>query len=477
MTDLEYLVQLLEHGKNGETMAAGKARAQSAITTIDRNELDSLILRVEHAIEHDLAIEAEDLRLLLQAIQTLAHLQTSLEDKDTTLFKMKKLLGLAASTERNTNGAQAKRKSGTKKPRKKPAAREERIPQTIEHHEMTDLAKGETCPSCDIGKLYSYQPAELLRITGLSPLSTTKHIAERLRCNACGELFTAKLSDEVLADGHSNQMYGHSARAILAINKYFAATPFYRVENIQKLFGTPVTASTQYDQCEAVAFACEPILEALQKAAAQAPSILVDDTHNKIIMKEAVVKPNRTKKGSKLRIGVYSSGLLAKYDTHDIILYNTDIGHAGEMADSILQHRDESRPPPNYMGDASSNNAVTVCMVQKSLCNAHARRQFFDVEHHFPDEVSWLLDEYEKVWHHNKESDMFTPVKRLEYHRTHSQPVMDSILAWCEKSLSGQDAEHYSGLAKAQKYFIKHFEGLSVAMKGRSLTTMKWSKL
>jgi len=73
MTDLEYLVQLLEHGKNGETMAAGKAKAQSAITTIDRNELDSLILRVEHAIEHDLAIEAEDLRLLLQAIQTLAH--------------------------------------------------------------------------------------------------------------------------------------------------------------------------------------------------------------------------------------------------------------------------------------------------------------------------------------------------------------------------------------------------------------------
>ena len=267
----------------------------------------------------------------------------------------------------------------------------------------------------------------------------------------------------MLADGDANQMYGFTARALLAINKYFAATPFYRIENMQELFGTPITASTQYDQCAAVAFACEPIYEALLKTAAQASSISVDDTHNKILQKEAKLKPNRTKKGETLRSGVYSSCMIACNGQHYIIIYNTDIGHSGELADAVLKHRDEEKPPPNYMGDASSNNTVTVCVVQRSLCNSHARRQFYDIENNYPDEVGWLLEQYGKVWHHDTESEDLghTPAERLSYHKEHSSPTMEKIRQWCEESLSTEDAEHYSGLGKAQKYFLKHYDGLT----------------
>ena len=441
------------------------------VSTIDHEQLEALIKRVEHAIAHDLSIETSDLGLLLQAIQTLVCLQQTIEDKNTTLLKLRKLLGMVSSSEKrsgntsnNSDTGDDKNKNGSKKkhPKKKRSPSVERVAQTIEHHAMQAMQKGDLCSACELGKLYPFAPAEFLRITGLSPLHTTKHVIERLRCNRCGELFTAKLSDEVLADGASSGLYGFSARAMLVINKYFAATPFYRVENIQTMFGTPVTASTQYDQCKFVADVGEPLYEALKYAAAQASTFLIDDTHNKILNAKPILKPNRTKKGHKLRSGVYSSGMMALMDDHVITIYNTDIGHAGELADDVLRHRDKALPSPNYMCDASSNNTVTVCQVQLNLCNAHARRQFIDVETAFPDEVSWLTDQYEIIWCNNNVSKKLnnTPTERLAYHVQHSLPVMDTILQWCQVTLASTDAEHYSGLGKAQKYFIKHYDKL-----------------
>jgi transposase len=426
--------------------------------TIDHKELEALIGRVEHAIEHDLTVEASDLQLLLQAIQTLIVLQSSIEDKDITLHKLRKLLNIVASSEKR--GSATGRAS--KKPKKKPKPPAEREVQTVEHHAMQDMQKGDVCPQCSTGKLYSYDPAVFLRITGFSPMHTSKHIVERLRCNACGQLFTAPVSDEVKADGEPSQMYGYSARAIIAINKYFAATPFYRNENVQTMFGTPITASTQYDQCKAIADIAQPIYEALKAQAAQSHHIFVDDTHNQILQAVPIEKPNRNKKGSKLRTGVYSSALLAIDDDVKIMLYETSIGHAGEFADDVLRRRTLDKPPPNYMCDASANNSVSICKVQNSLCNAHARRYFFDIEKQFSEEVAWVLDQYKLIWINDTASEKLehTPAQRLEYHQKHSKPVMQAIHQWCETMLNDSTSEHYSGLGKAQKYFVKHYKGL-----------------
>jgi hypothetical protein len=53
----------------------------------------------------------------------------------------------------------------------------------------------------------------------VSGIEATQHITEQLRCNACQELRTASLPEEVLADGHANQQYGYSARSLMAIHK------------------------------------------------------------------------------------------------------------------------------------------------------------------------------------------------------------------------------------------------------------------
>lgn len=140
-----------------------------------------------------------------------------------------------------------------KKDKKKPKTSFKPVKPQVEHHELEDLRKGDDCPKCDKGKLYKYEPARLLRVTGSTAYTPVQHLSERLRCNSCGEFFTANLPAEVLEDGSSNQKYGFSARSIMGINKYFAGSPYYRQESLQSLLGMPITASTIFDQCEHLA--------------------------------------------------------------------------------------------------------------------------------------------------------------------------------------------------------------------------------
>ena len=54
------------------------------------------------------------------------------------------------------------------------------------------LHPGDPCPECREGKVYRQkEPATLVRIVGRAPLEATVFEMERLRCNACGEVFTA----------------------------------------------------------------------------------------------------------------------------------------------------------------------------------------------------------------------------------------------------------------------------------------------
>src|SRR6201986_2185981 len=54
------------------------------------------------------------------------------------------------------------------------------------------LKPGDPCPECREGRVYRQkEPKTLIRIVGQAPLKATVFEMERLRCNACGEVFTA----------------------------------------------------------------------------------------------------------------------------------------------------------------------------------------------------------------------------------------------------------------------------------------------
>jgi transposase len=440
--------------------------AQSSRTVeIDRKALAELILRVEEAIEHNLALSVDDLKLLLLAISTLCTLQEKIEADDVTLHKLRKLLGMVQQSERRSvsspipkNKKKKSQKNNKDKKNKSPSK-----PPKIIHHAITEYQRGQVCPACNIGKLYKSDPGVLLRVTGHARFEAEKHITEQLRCNACQEVYKAPLPESVLEDGDADQMYAYSARTLMVIDKFFSGIPYYHQANLADIFGHSMGASTVFDQCEHVANAVMPIFYELKRQAATGYQFLLDDTRNRILEQKPELRDKPNGKGQVLRTGVYSSGLIAQLsDGHEVVLFETSLGHAGEHLNSILKLRPSGLPPPLTMSDALSSNSVTALAVKSAFCNSHARRNFFDIKSRHPAEIDWVLETYAGIWEAEdiiKEENL-NPDQRLAYHQQHSLPAMQSIRDWAANKLEKEDFEEYSALGKAIHYFLKHYEKL-----------------
>jgi hypothetical protein len=115
---------------------------------------------------------------------------------------------------------------------------------TCRHEE---LSVGQLCPVCGQGRLYEVTPGVEIRIDGNALLSAIRYELEKLRCSACGEVFTAPLPTEASAEKYSPR-----ARAVLVVGRYYLGLPFYRIEGYQAMLGVPVPDATQWDQIAAI---------------------------------------------------------------------------------------------------------------------------------------------------------------------------------------------------------------------------------
>jgi len=434
---------------------------------LDETELDALIARVSEAVEHNLALSVADMQLLLKALVMLVELQQRMSDRDITLHKLRKLAGIVQSSEKLKavvpEAAKApKRRQTRDNPAKSPA--EPVIHQRC-HHAIEGLEKGQVCPECERGRLYKYDPAMVLRISGQTPLTSVQHILERLRCNTCGAYFTAEVSEEVKADGGVGQKYTYSARALIGLHKHFAGLPFYRQQSLQQMFGVPISASTAFDQSEYLANDIDPVVQCLKRQAGSAVHYHLDDTRNRILNQTTVEKPDRKTGKSKTRSGIYTSGVIATLaEGHECVLFQTNIGHAGEWIDELLSTRRTDAPAPILMSDALSSNAPSLKLeFIATFCNSHARRQFVEVIEHFPDKVPWVLERYGVIWDNERhcKTQGFSPPQRLEYHQAHSLPIMEELREWGQGELDHDRVEANSGLGKAIGYFLRHYKELS----------------
>tara|TARA_B100000745_G_scaffold295684_1_gene240095 strand:+ start:4957 stop:6369 length:1413 start_codon:yes stop_codon:yes gene_type:complete len=384
-----------------------------------------------------------------------------------TIGKLRKLAGIVQSSE-SLSTLLGEKDKGRKPKKPKPVKHKKRdhVPKVkpkVEKHRLPGDFKGCLCQACQLGKLYKTEPATLLRIIGQSPFQPINHVMERLRCNRCGEYVTASLPPDVTADGGARQKYGYSARSLMAIAKFFGGSPYYRQGSLQDLFGVSITASTIFDQVEYVANDAFAVYSYLAKVAADARYFQIDDTRDQILDQKPVIKASRSNQAKRLRSGVYTSGMIATLDEgHDIILFQTNIGHSGEFLDDVLAKR-QVDSLPIIMSDALSSNACHQHQVIESVCNSHARRNFYDIHSHFAEEIEWVIGEYSKIWVHEAlvVENEFSPALRLEYHQTHSLPVMKSIQAWGNKHLDDETAESNSALGEAIAYFNNHFEKLT----------------
>lgn len=432
------------------------------VTEISIKEMDALIERMESNLKDGLSPEPDDVRLILQVLKQFTLMQQKLENNSYMKERYLKLMGLVSSSESQASLQGKGRKSSPRKRKKKSDS--DLPPPKVCHHKLEGLEKGQTCPDCEQGKVYKTEPASFIRITGQAPLSVEKHIMEQLRCNLCGNLFTASLPEDVSKDGVRQQKYGYSARSIMAISKFYMGNPYYRQENLQSFLNVPVTASTIYDQCALLADDALPVFDYLKHYAANANHFNIDDTTNRILTETSVEKPNRNSKGTRQRTGIYTSCLLASHDDKtEVALFKTNIGHSGEWIDEIFSMRHPEKALPLVMSDALPSNKPKALPSEISLCNAHSRRKFVDVINNYPDEVNYVISSYGQIWDNNTqtETEGMNKTARLAYHQAHSLPVMKALKQWCKDKLNEKSVEENSGLGKAINYFLTHYHGLT----------------
>jgi len=238
-------------------------------------------------------------------------------------------------------------------------------------------------------------------------------------------------------------------------------------QTIHNLLGGHIAASTVFDQCEYVANALHSVFKAIKAMAANGTLFYVDDTTNRILQQEPVIKTRAGKQ--RVRTGVYSSVCLAITAAGQrLILFQTNVGHAGEWMEDILQGRDPQLDTPVIMSDALSANRVIGTPTEVALCNSHGRRNFAELSEQHPRLVLKVLQLYGQIWVNNTHchTNALSDIERRDYHEEHSRPAMEQIRQLCEQQLASEQGEQSivepnSNLGKAMSYFIKHFDALS----------------
>lgn len=321
------------------------------------------------------------------------------------------------------------------------------------------LAAGQRCPACGRGTLYPLPAGVEIRIDGNALLSAVRYELEKLRCSACGEVFTAPAPASAGAEEYSPR-----ARAVIALGRYYLGLPFYRLEQYQALVGVPVADATQWELAERVADCAGPVFESLWDLAAQGEVIFQDDTHVRIL---ALLAENRRADatGSTLeRRGMYTTGLVVQVGDRVICLYLSGRAHAGDNLTALLARRAAELEPPIVMSDAlAANQRDAAAALIRCHCLAHGRRQFTDLEEVFPAEGRHVITVLNQVFEHEAvtRAQAMSAAARLAYHQAQSGPLLAALHDWLEQQFRDRTVEPNSSLGKAFTYLLKRWETLT----------------
>jgi hypothetical protein len=325
--------------------------------------------------------------------------------------------------------------------------------------QLDGLAAGQRCPACDRGTLYPLPTGVEIRIDSHALLSAVRYELEKLRCSACGEVFTAPLPAAAGEEKYSSQ-----ARAVRALGRYFLGLPFYRIEPFQALVGVPVADATQWDCVEHVADCAYPVFETLLTLAAQGEVIYQDDTHVRILALLAEKQKAEAAGQPLARSGMPTTGLVIEPESHVICLYFSGRAHAGENLAALLSRREVDRNQPLVMSDAlAAHHLDDETAVIRSHCLAHGRRAFTDIDEVFPAECEHALTVLDPVFAHDATAlqEKMTAADRLAYHPTPSRPRLTELKSWMEAQFADRLVEPNSRLGKAFPYLLKHWEPLT----------------
>lgn len=444
---------------------------------LDRDELEVILGHAKTALN-----EAEYGKLHA-AMETLVYLTQELEKKRVSVQRLKQLL-FGATTEKTqkvmkkilgeadkqSNSGDDTAEGKDTGPRQKAkghgrngteayvGAEKVRVP-----HES--LKAGDACPNCKKGTVYqSVEPGHLVRIRGQAPLGAKVYDLQKLRCNLCGQIFTAQGPP-----GVGPEKYDAESASMIALLKYGSGLPFNRLERLQGSLGIPLPAATQWEIVRDSADRIEPVFEEMIRQAAQGRVLHNDDTTMKIL---GLAKGHKEPKDAESaqrpeRTGVFTSGIVSVLDEHRVALFFTSRHHAGENLATVLKQRASELDKPIQMCDALSRNMPEELKTVVANCLAHGRRYFVDVAMNFPEECLYVLKILKDVYKNDDKAkrEGMSAEQRQKFHQTESSPKMDELETWLAAQIEERKVEPNSGLGEAINYMLKHWNELTLFLR------------
>lgn len=409
-------------------------------------------------------LREEGYHKLRAAVRTLGLVTELLEKQETTLAELRELL-CPASTEKTAKVLErAGIDSGEKKPkpkRKKPpghgrnaAAAYGGACRIQVPHES--LKNGDSCPAGCGGKVYpQHDPGLRVRIYGQAPITASIYELARLRCNLCGDVFTAAAPAEA-----GEKKYDATASSMMAVLRYGNGFPWTRLQGLQHGLGIPLAAATQCQILAETAIPLGPAFQELVRQAAQWELVHNDDTSMRVLSLDRSDVPAE-------RTGVFTSGIVWVFQQRRIALFFTGAKHAGENLADVLRRRRLELPPPIQMCDALSRNMPKLPAPLQTVvanCLAHGRRAFVKVIASFPEQCRFVLETLGEVYQYDEQARAarLTPEQRLHFHRQYSKPVMDKLEAWLKAQFAEHLVEPNSSLGKAISYLMNHWPRLTL---------------
>jgi transposase len=436
--------------------------------TVSREEMAAILERTRAVLS------PEEHAKLTGAIDTLAQVTAQLQAKDASIERLRRML-FGASTETSCNvlgddtpSCDSSDPSNSTPKEKAPghgrnaaAAYTGAQRVSVPHPK---LQAAQSCPGCTSGKLYPQsEPSKLVRITGMAPLMATVYACERLRCNLCGEVYTAPAPE-----GVGDEKYDASATSMVALLKYGTGLPFHRIETLQAGMGIPLPAATQWDLVSAGSNNVTCAHEELINQAAQSKVVYNDDTTMKVL------QLTRAQRAAALaddvkgeRTGIFTSGIVATDEGRQIALFFTGVRHAGENLNAVLERRRADLPPPIQMADGLSRNVPSDFDTILGSCLAHARRKHAELVESFPAQVRFVLETLREVYiidaRARKES--LDPQQRLILHQEESKPLMETLEQWLQTQFTERIVEPNSSLGAAILYMQKRWAELTLFLR------------
>jgi hypothetical protein len=297
----------------------------------------------------------------------------------------------------------------------------------------------------------------------MAPLSASVYSCDRLRCNLCGEVFTAPAPEGVGSD-----KYDATATGMVGLLKYGAGLPFNRIEKLQAGMGIPLPAATQWDLVQAAAKILTPAHEELLNQAAQATVLYNDDTTMKVLQltrKQRAAALASDADGE--RTGIFTSGIVAPHPRHQIALFFTGVRHAGENLAAVLARRNTDLPAPIQMCDGLSRNIPSEFDTILSQCLAHARRKYVELTETFPAEVRFVLETLREVYitDARARAQNLDPAQRLALHQAESAAPMKALEQWMQRRFDERLTEPNSALGAAIIYMQKRWSELTLFLR------------